>query len=65
MKETDDGLGQDRQSVKGLAFEGFLLVRMSQQRKSNNGANYLDMTLADNSGDINAKVWDPLAAPPD
>ena len=51
--------------VKGLAFEGFLLVRMSQQRKSNNGANYLDMTLADNSGDINAKVWDPLAAPPD
>ncbi len=51
--------------IKGLAFEGFLLVRMSQQRKSNNGANYLDMTLADNSGDINAKVWDPLAAPPD
>ena len=51
--------------VKGLTFEGFLLVRMSQQRKSNNGANYLDMTLADNSGDINAKVWDPLATPPD
>lgn len=51
--------------VKGLPFEGFLLVRMSQQRKSNNGANYLDMTLADNSGDINAKVWDPLAAPPE
>ncbi len=51
--------------VKGLPFEGFLLVRMSQQRKSNNGANYLDMTLADNSGDINAKVWDPLATPPD
>lgn len=51
--------------VKGLGFEGFLLVRMSQQRKSNNGANYLDMTLADNSGDINAKVWDPLATPPE
>lgn len=51
--------------IKGLAFEGFLLVRMSQQRKSNNGANYLDMTLADNTGDINAKVWDPLATPPD
>ena len=51
--------------IKGLAFEGFLLVRMSQQRKSNNGANYLDMTLADNSGDINAKVWDPLATPPE
>ena len=23
------------------------------------------MTLADNSADINAKVWDPLASPPD
>ncbi|NLA53527.1 MAG: HD domain-containing protein [Clostridiales bacterium] len=51
--------------LKGLSFEGFLLVRTSQQRTSNNGANYLDMTLSDNSGDINAKVWDPLATPPD
>ncbi len=51
--------------AKGLPFEGYLLVRMAQQRKSNNGANYLDMTLADNSGDINAKVWDPMATPPE
>ncbi|NLC32885.1 MAG: HD domain-containing protein [Clostridiales bacterium] len=51
--------------LKGLTFEGFLLVRTSQQRTSNNGANYLDMTLSDNSGDINAKVWDPMATPPD
>jgi len=50
---------------KGLTFEGYLLVRMSQKRTSNNGSNYLDMTLADNSADINAKVWDPLATPPD
>lgn len=50
---------------KGLAFEGFLLVRSARQRTSNNGNNYLDMTLGDNSGDINAKVWDPLATPPD
>ena len=50
---------------KGLSFEGFLLVRTSQKRTSNNGGNYLDMTLADNSADINAKVWDPLATPPD
>ncbi len=51
--------------AKGLMFEGFLLVRMSQKRKSNNGNDYLDMTLADKTGDINAKVWDPLAAPPE
>lgn len=51
--------------AKGLMFEGFLLVRMSQKRKSNNGNDYLDMTLADKTGDINAKVWDPLASPPE
>lgn len=51
--------------AKGLVFDGFLLVRMSQKRKSNNGNDYLDMTLADKSGDINAKVWDPLASAPD
>ncbi len=50
--------------AKGLTFEGYLLVRMSQKRKSNNGNDYLDMTLADKSGDINAKVWDPSAEPP-
>ena len=49
---------------QGMGLEGFLLVRSSQQRRSNNGNNYLDMTLADNSGDINSKVWDPLATPP-
>lgn len=51
--------------AKGLVFDGFLLVRMSQKRKSNNGNDYLDMTLADKSGDINAKVWDPLATAPE
>lgn len=50
---------------QGLSFEGFLLVRMAQQRTSSRGNNYLDMTLGDNSGDINAKVWDPMATPPD
>lgn len=50
---------------QGLSFEGFLLVRMAQQRTSGRGNNYLDMTLGDSSGDINAKVWDPLATPPE
>lgn len=51
--------------AKGLTFEGYLMVRTSQKRKSNNGNDYLDLTLADNTGDINAKVWDPLATPPE
>ena len=39
-------------------FEGYLIVRSAEQRASANGKNYLDMTLADKSGSINAKMWD-------
>ena len=51
--------------AKDMRFEGFLLVRSAEQRVSNaNGSRYLDMTLCDRSGEVNAKVWDGLAAPP-
>ena len=36
-------------------FEGYLIVRSAEQRASANGKNYLDMTLADKSGSINAQ----------
>ena len=45
-------------------FEGFLIVRAADQRASSNGKNYLDMTLADRSGSINAKMWDGTVQPP-
>ena len=45
-------------------FEGFLIVRAAEQRASANGKNYLDMTLADRSGSINAKMWDGTVQPP-
>ncbi len=45
-------------------FEGFLIVRAAEQRASSNGKNYLDMTLADRSGSINAKMWDGTVQPP-
>ena len=45
-------------------FLGFLLVRMAEQRQSNKGDKYLDMTLGDATGDLNAKLWDGKAAPP-
>lgn len=38
-------------------FEGYLLVRSAEKRTGSTGNPYLDMTLADSSGDINAKVW--------
>ena len=45
-------------------FEGYLIVRSAEQRASANGKNYLDMTLADKSGSINAKMWDGTVQPP-
>jgi 3'-5' exoribonuclease len=45
-------------------FLGFLLVRMAEQRQSSKGDKYLDMTLGDATGDLNAKVWDGKATPP-
>ncbi len=45
-------------------FEGYLLVRSSEQRVGNNGSSYLDLTLADNTGDMNAKVWNTQAPVP-
>lgn len=45
-------------------FEGFVIVRSAEQRASSNGKFYLDMTLADRSGSINAKMWDGTVQPP-
>ena len=50
--------------VKDSRFDGFLLVRTSEQRAASNGSKYLDMTLCDRSGEINAKMWDATVEPP-
>ena len=52
------------QLAKDLRFEGFLLVRSSDQRTGSNGSKYLDMNLTDRTGEINCKVWDGNVAPP-
>ena len=52
--------------LKNQSFDGFLLVRAATQRTSSNGSKYLDMTLCDISGEVNAKMWDgntPAPAP--
>ena len=38
----------------------FLLVKASNKKTSSKGDDYLDMTLADKSGEINAKLWSYL-----
>ena len=50
--------------IKGQVFDGYLLVRSAQQRTSSNGGKYLDMTLCDISGEVNAKMWDGATPPP-
>ena len=50
--------------IKGQVFDGYLMVRASAQRTSSNGGKYLDMTLCDISGDVNAKMWDGNTPPP-
>ena len=50
--------------LKDVRFEGFLLVRASEQRTGSNGGKYLDLTLADRTGELNAKLWDGTVAPP-
>ena len=50
--------------LKNQIFEGFVLVRASEQRTSSNGGKFLDMTVCDLSGDFNAKMWDGTVQPP-
>jgi 3'-5' exoribonuclease len=52
------------QFVKDMRFDGFLLVRSAEQRTATSGSRYLDMNLADKTGEINAKVWDSAATAP-
>ncbi len=49
---------------KDQRFEGFLLVRMSEQRTGSTGSKYLDMTLADKTGEVSSKLWDGNVPPP-
>ena len=53
------------QFVKDSRFDGFLLFRAAEQRAASNGSKYLDMTLGDRTGEINAKMWDGLVEPPE
>lgn len=50
--------------IKNQSFDGFLLTRTAAQKTSSNGSKYLDMTLCDISGEVNAKMWDGLTPPP-
>lgn len=50
---------------KDQNFEGFLIVKSSSKRTNKNGDPYLDINLADDSQEINAKVWNTNEAAPE
>jgi 3'-5' exoribonuclease len=50
--------------AKDIRFEGYVLVRMSEQRTGSTGTKYLDLTLADCTGELNGKLWDGNVEPP-
>nr|MCR5150025.1 HD domain-containing protein [Clostridiales bacterium] len=39
-------------------FEGFCIIKNIDVKMTAKGSSYLDMTVADNDGEINAKLWD-------
>lgn len=44
-------------SIGGNYIEGFCLIKTSEVKTTAKGLKYLDLTLADSSGEINAKYW--------
>ena len=50
------------QLQRDMRFEGFLLVRSAEKRKDSKGNDYVDMNLADRTGEINCKIWNWDAA---
>ncbi len=52
------------QLQRDMRFEGFLLVRTSEQRRDSKGNDYVDLNLADRTGEINCKIWNWNGAQP-
>ncbi|MFZ5943573.1 MAG: 3'-5' exoribonuclease YhaM family protein [Bacillota bacterium] len=46
------------QIIIGEVFQGFFIIRSVEVKFTSNNNKYLDLILGDNSGEINAKVWD-------
>lgn len=42
----------------GDYIEGFFLIKQANSKVTNNNKNFLDLTLSDKTGEINAKIWD-------
>lgn len=47
----------------GTSHEGFCLIKSVEKKLTAKGIPYLDLTLADNDGEINGKYWDYKESP--
>ena len=44
---------------KGETVQGFYMIKTAVLRTSNANNRYIDMTIADRTGEVNGKIWDP------
>lgn len=47
-----------KQLQNGDVVQNFFLIKAADCKTTNNNKNYLDLTLVDQTGEINAKIWD-------
>jgi len=50
-----------KQLQAGDSVQSFFLVKAAESKTGSNNKSYLDLTLVDQTGDINAKIWDRSA----
>ena len=43
--------------TEGTKFDGFYVIKSIVIREASNGTSYLDLTIGDNSGTMDAKLW--------
>lgn len=43
---------------EGFTIQGYYIIKDVELKKSKNNSRYLDMILADKTGEVNAKIWD-------
>jgi len=47
-----------KQLQAGDAVQSFFLIKVADSKVGGNNKNYLDLTLVDQTGELNAKIWD-------
>ncbi|MFA6939867.1 MAG: HD domain-containing protein [Clostridiaceae bacterium] len=43
---------------EGFTIQGYYIIKEVELKKSKNNSKYLDMVLADKTGEVNSKIWD-------